>query len=1543
MCFAETHIGPANVNGTWTLANSPYIVDGNITVVAGEELIIEPGVLVEFSGHFRFTIEGRLVAVGTETDSIHFYAYASANGWSGLRFVDGNANMQDDSEIAFCNIRDGKANGVSPYNRGGGIYLTNTTLSVQNTIITNNEANGLGGGIFCSTGSVLNLQNVIIDNNYTDSDGGGIYCWDAEMYISDSEIQNNHATAAGGGGGIYIGQNSTSTMTRTTIHNNDCYSWGGGIFCETSTIDADKLTIFGNTSYYSGGGINVNSTSTVDFVNSIFWNNSPDQINESTRSITVTYSDVFAPTAPYPGEGNISSDPLFVNPDNEDFHLTINSPCIDSGDPNSTADDDGTTADMGAYYYHHGGTLVPSGYVSGTWDLAGSPYYILGDIEIPLYPEELTLTIDAGVEVRFTGHYQFVINGQLLANGEDGNLITFTIDDTTGFYQYPDLTTGGWHGLRFMGGRGTRLASSLSFCDISYGKAIGSYDESNGGAIYTQYSAEVNISSSNIYNNIATGYGGAICCQYSWSNITLYDNQIYNNEALSGGGVYIEGSDYIYFYDNTIYGNNASTIDGFGGGVYCSNSNYSFFDGDIIHYNSASLGGGFYGTNTQAELSNVSIRNNSASSGGGVYCGSFGNITLDVASITNNNAVDNGGGIYCSDSSPELNHVLIVENDAVLSGGGIYVTGINSNPNFYNVTLSDNSATVDGGGIYVWSASDFTFYNSNIWGNYPDQIYYPQRNGEIYYSNVQGSWTGTGNINVNPNFVDPINDNYHLSIYNLAGDAKNPLIDAGTPYNPNNQYTDYVEEPNPNGSRINMGAYGGTSQAAISIAFYEGGDVNGEEEWESDEMLIIDEDITINPDARLTIQTGTFIEIQDETVGIQVDGSLRAEGTPGNPIKFSTDITGRSRADFWQGFSFTNSLSDTSVFRDVIIENAVTGIDLGNNSFDIINTQILYDQTGRTNSSGSGIVIEDGSESKVDNCDVENYSKGIEVLGSTPTITNSRIRNSPESTREGEIGIDVQGESSVVIDSCEIDHFPTGVKMNNGTTETSTPTMTNSRVRNSPESTRAGEIGIDISGNIEADFDNLDIEDYPYGLKYIPTGGGGRVTPTMTNSRVRNSPQSTREIILITGIQAENTDLDIDNCDINYYQTGIDFSNDGRDKKTLTMTNSRVRNSPESITRDNTDGLKITGDIDALVSNNEFVNCDSALIVLGADAHLDLHHNLIFMKDLTPTDVAIYGENSTSMTIWKNTIYDYDFGLWSVGTTSYLFNNIIWNTGIPIFDAARSDLTVDYNDIFGGYAGTENINADPIFISPVDEDFNLHAISPCVDKGNPDPQYDDPDNTRSDIGRFFYNQDQPTPVELSSFTANIIDDSPTLYWTTASETNNIGWNVYRGDLDNFDVSMQINPELIHGAGTSASPTDYEFADGYEVVAEETYWYWLESRNASGDLHTYGPITLTISSDDPPDELPEQTFLSGNYPNPFRPDLSTTTFRFGIREADKNAALTIYNIKGQVVDKMDFEAGYHNIEWNANKYSSGIYFYKLTSDSYSQVKKMILLK
>jgi hypothetical protein len=89
-------------------------------------------------------------------------------------------------------------------------------------------------------------------------------------------------------------------------------------------------------------------------------------------------------------------------------------------------------------------------------------------------------------------------------------------------------------------------------------------------------------------------------------------------------------------------------------------------------------------------------------------------------------------------------------------------------------------------------------------------------------------------------------------------------------------------------------------------------------------------------------------------------------------------------------------------------------------------------------------------------------------------------------------------------------------------------------------------------------------------------------------------------------------------------------------------------------------------------------------------------------------------------------------------------------------------------------------------------------------------------------------------------------------------------------------------------------------------------------------------------------VPRAYALSQNYPNPFNP---STTIEFALPKAG-DYSLTIYNIQGQSVTTFNGtaqEAGFFSVEWDASSVASGVYFYKLTSGEFSNVKKMMLVK
>ena len=225
-------------------------------------------------------------------------------------------------------------------------------------------------------------------------------------------------------------------------------------------------------------------------------------------------------------------------------------------------------------------------------------------------------------------------------------------------------------------------------------------------------------------------------------------------------------------------------------------------------------------------------------------------------------------------------------------------------------------------------------------------------------------------------------------------------------------------------------------------------------------------------------------------------------------------------------------------------------------------------------------------------------------------------------------------------------------------------------------------------------------------------------------------------------------------------------------------------------------------------------------------------------------------------------------------------------------------------------------------------------------------------DARGDVPIILGDED-PLPVTLSGFTAAFSGGSSLLTWTTQSETNNLGWNVYRGETDIIEGVTQVNSEMITGAGTTTEQTDYTFQDQYEFLPNASYWYWLENVDNGGTTTLYGPVRVDIA-DDGDDELPPNLIdnygIAQNYPNPFNP---TTTIAYKLSEKDAdNAKIMIYNFKGQIVRTFNnlttdsSELG--SVNWNGtdesgNSVSSGTYIYKMKTNNGEYTKKMIMLK
>ncbi len=210
--------------------------------------------------------------------------------------------------------------------------------------------------------------------------------------------------------------------------------------------------------------------------------------------------------------------------------------------------------------------------------------------------------------------------------------------------------------------------------------------------------------------------------------------------------------------------------------------------------------------------------------------------------------------------------------------------------------------------------------------------------------------------------------------------------------------------------------------------------------------------------------------------------------------------------------------------------------------------------------------------------------------------------------------------------------------------------------------------------------------------------------------------------------------------------------------------------------------------------------------------------------------------------------------------------------------------------------------------------------------------------------------DDTLPIELSSFTASQMQsDLASINWSTASESAMLGYYVLRNTESDIQHALRITPDIIP-AYNSSSGSNYETTDS-DVSIGETYHYWLESIEMSGNNKLYGPVILTISDDDYKEDIPEViavTEIQSIYPNPFNPQ---TTIRYFLQD-DSEVKLSIYNIKGEKIRVFDkgIQTGgqHHEILWDGidekgSETSSGTYIFQLNAGKVKYSQKAVMLK
>jgi hypothetical protein len=396
--------GTINVDSTWTKANSPYHVTGEVTVAEGSILTIEAGVNVLFDAPVGITVDGAIDVRGTETDSVRFVPGETT--WTGIRVVG-----RDTSRFAYTAIRDADiSRSEIRTSECGGISVTYSMLKMRHCVISGCSAPDTHG-LYAEARSDVWLDTCSILNNGTmpGDAGAGIDVGKTKLWMRGCTIAGNGAENLGRGGGLSLSagpgyleldygyseltdciirgnrgrygggvsiSGTKAVFTRCLIVENAVDTYGGGLRIVDARVTLVQCTVTDNRftgelplppdpndpfpmpPSDDGKGIGImvwGLGAALTLENTIVQGNDYSDFFQDPQMptiVTARYSNI---PAEYTGEGNIDADPMFTDTLAGDYTLAPGSPCIDAGGA-WVNDADGTRADMG--YTGGGGTVA---------------------------------------------------------------------------------------------------------------------------------------------------------------------------------------------------------------------------------------------------------------------------------------------------------------------------------------------------------------------------------------------------------------------------------------------------------------------------------------------------------------------------------------------------------------------------------------------------------------------------------------------------------------------------------------------------------------------------------------------------------------------------------------------------------------------------------------------------------------------------------------------------------------------------------------------------------------------------------------------------------------------------------------------------------------------------------------------------------------------------------------------------------------------------------------------------------------------------------
>ena len=489
------------------------ITGGDFSIPDGLTLTLNPGTLVLVDGVSSGTtgtdidVAGSIQSLGSATSPVTFTAYTAGENWGELHHVDA-----EPSTFQYTNITQaGHSPGVGHSNSGPTIRASNSSFVFDHASLTDN-AGKLG---HITSGCDLTFRNCLFARSVMGPEMSG-----TALLFEDGWITDMHA--GDDADGIYVGpqQGGQTCVMRRGVSANmvddgidlngaditiedfivrDCNDKGISVYGGETNInhclvvetnrDPEDPTVSGIAAKAHEGAttiVNIDHTTIVttktmgvtdygiqshnkygvttgtiiwDVTNSII--DATDPVNVQApyleSDVYISYSDVYGET--WPGTGNINTGPKFADETSHDYHLQETSPCIDAGDPAAEPDPDLTITDQGYFWFDQGAPNLPEGSLTEDtiWTPEQCPYRITGELTVPF---GITLTIMPGTTVYFEPYTRIIIEGRLIAEGTEYELIRFTRTPGSG---------GTWNGLQFVD---AMRDNRITYAVVEYGRTM---------------------------------------------------------------------------------------------------------------------------------------------------------------------------------------------------------------------------------------------------------------------------------------------------------------------------------------------------------------------------------------------------------------------------------------------------------------------------------------------------------------------------------------------------------------------------------------------------------------------------------------------------------------------------------------------------------------------------------------------------------------------------------------------------------------------------------------------------------------------------------------------------------------------------------------------------------------------------------------------------------------------------------------------------------------------------------------------------------------